>query len=66
MPQEALYKVCPLCDHSPVVFQSSDGVYRCEHCGLTLKERSLLGLFKQGRFRVSHLVRGILPWPVKD
>ncbi|MBI1879743.1 MAG: hypothetical protein HYR94_16230 [Chloroflexi bacterium] len=56
--QEALYPLCPLCDQSPVVFQSSKGIYRCSHCGLTLKERSLLGLFKKGRFGVSDFGQG--------
>jgi hypothetical protein len=27
-------------------------LYRCTHCGLSLKERSLLGLFKKGHYAV--------------
>jgi ribosomal protein S27AE len=56
--QETLYKVCPLCDRGSVVYQSDDGVYRCGHCELTLPERSVLGLFRKGRFGVSQLGQG--------
>lgn len=52
MVQQTLYNECPLCTQSPVNLQG-DGIYRCETCGLTLKEHSLLGLFKKGRFIIT-------------
>jgi hypothetical protein len=55
---ETLYEECPLCNQSPVVLDNEGGVYRCGHCGLTLKERSLLGLFKKGHFGIVQLGEG--------
>lgn len=52
MAQEILYKECPLCNQAAVTRQV-DGTYRCQQCGLTLKERSLLGLFKKGHLAVA-------------
>lgn len=54
--QEILYQECPLCVQTPVVLQS-DGVYHCEQCGLTLKDRSILVLFRKGRFGIISLDR---------
>jgi hypothetical protein len=51
--QEILYKECPLCNQGPVARQESEGVYRCAQCGLTIKERSLLGLFKKGQLTLA-------------
>lgn len=53
MSQQTLYKECPLCGQAPVVLQGSE--YRCQVCGLTLKDRSLLGLFRKGQLGVSSL-----------
>jgi hypothetical protein len=50
---ETLYDECPLCNQAPVVFAEEEKVYRCNHCGLTLKSSSLLGLFKKNHFRVT-------------
>lgn len=58
MKPETLYENCPLCDQSPVILQEGDKVYRCEQCGLTLEERSILGLFRKGRYRVSDFGSG--------
>lgn len=58
MKPENLYKVCPLCDQAPVVWQENDNVYRCASCDLTLKERSILGLFRKGRFGVQSFGQG--------
>jgi hypothetical protein len=52
--QEILFQECPLCGQSPVTYYD-EGVYRCPHCGLTLKNRTLLGLFRKGRFTVTSL-----------
>ncbi len=57
MQQEILYQICPKCDKGAVTFQP-DGGYQCDHCGLTLKERSVLGLFKKGHFGVTDLGEG--------
>ena len=53
MAQDTLYKECPLCTQGAVVGSGSNSLYRCTHCGLSLKERSLLGLFKKGHFVVT-------------
>jgi hypothetical protein len=38
---------------------AQDGqLYRCTHCGLSLQERSLLGLFKKGRYAVAEWSEG--------
>ena len=58
MAQDILYKECPLCVQGAVVKQDSDSLYRCTHCGLTLKERSLLGLFKKGHLVVTDFGEG--------
>jgi|GEM_PF-1263680 len=52
MVQQTLYKECPLCTQAPVELKG-DGVYQCKACGLTLKERSILGLFKKGHFSIT-------------
>lgn len=57
MPQQTLYKACPRCSQAPVTLQSN-GEYSCSECGLTLKERSLLGVFKKGHYSVVGLGRG--------
>ena len=54
MTQETLYKECPLCTQSPVVARGG-GEYSCESCGLTLKDRSVLGMFKKGKYGVVKL-----------
>lgn len=51
MAQEILYKECPLCTQGTVVQQA--GGYHCSNCGLSLKERSLLGLFKKGHVTIA-------------
>lgn len=58
MEQETLYGECPLCNKGPVVFDDSAEVFRCDQCGLTLKERSLLGVFKKNHFGVVSLGEG--------
>lgn len=65
MAQQTLYKVCPLCDQGAVIWQAGEAVYRCDHCGLTLKERTWLGVFKKGRFSIERLNEGhySLAWP---
>lgn len=57
MIQETLFKECPLCEQAPVVLQSK-GVYGCGQCGLTIVERSILGLFRKGYFSVTDLGQG--------
>lgn len=56
MTQEILYKECPLCTQGRVVQQQ--GGYHCDRCGLSLKERSLLGLFKKGHIMVADFGQG--------
>ncbi len=56
MPQEILYKECPLCTQGTVAQQENG--FRCDHCGLSLKERSLLGLFKKGHVAVADFGQG--------
>ncbi len=58
MKEEILYQQCPICNQGAVTLQAEEGLYRCQNCGLALKERSLLGLFKKGRFTISELGRG--------
>lgn len=57
MVQQTLYKECPLCTQAPVELQS-DGAYQCKACGLTLRERSILGLFKKGYFSITDFGQG--------
>jgi hypothetical protein len=56
--QDTLYKECPLCTQGAVVESDSRSLYRCTHCSLSLKERSLLGLFKKGHFVVADFGQG--------
>jgi ribosomal protein S27AE len=56
--QDTLYKECPLCTQGTVVAAGSGSTYHCTHCGLTLKERSLLGLFKKGNLAVADFGEG--------
>ena len=56
MTQETLYKECPLCGQSPVVAKGGSE-YGCENCGLTIKDRSVLGMFKKGQYGVESLGR---------
>jgi hypothetical protein len=49
MTQEILYHQCPACAQAPVTWQNN-GLYRCVHCGLALKERKRLGFFGKGQF----------------
>lgn len=58
MPSQILFNTCPLCDQSKVTWQTAELVFRCDHCGLTLKERTLLGLFKKGRYNVTSFGQG--------
>jgi len=58
MTQQSLYNECPVCNQGAVIWQNAESVYRCDHCGLTLKEQTLLGLFKKGHFRVIRLPQG--------
>lgn len=58
MIQQTLYKVCPLCDQGQVDWQAAESSYRCTHCGLVLKERAILGLFKKGRYGVVNFGQG--------
>lgn len=53
---DTLYKECPFCMEAPVSLQ--DGSYICKNCGLTLKERAMLGLFKKGRYAITQLPAG--------
>ncbi len=55
--EESLYKECPLCNQGEVVGQGGK-LYRCTHCGLSLKERSWLGLFKKGHYTVTEWGEG--------
>ena len=57
MTQQTLYQECPRCSLAPVIMQDSNE-YRCSNCGLTLRERSVLGLFKKGHYAVTHLGQG--------
>jgi hypothetical protein len=52
MTQPTLYKECPVCNQGAVVWQDAESVYRCDHCSLTLREQTLLGLFNKGHFGV--------------
>jgi len=55
MNQQSLYKECPVCNQGAVVWQNAESVYRCDHCGLAIKEQALLGLFNKGNFGVINL-----------
>jgi len=50
--RQTLYQMCPLCDQGTVVRQNSETVYRCDRCGLTIKEQTLFNFFKKGRLSV--------------
>ncbi len=56
MSQETLYRECPVCAQAPVTLQND--VFSCENCGLTLKERAVLGLFNKGKYGVVTLGEG--------
>lgn len=57
MAQETLYKECPLCAQAAVSLQSK-GTYQCANCGLTIKDKSILGLFKKAHFGVENFGPG--------
>lgn len=57
MTEATLFSECPKCLQAPVT-QQTDGVYRCQNCGLTLKEHAVLGLFKKGRYTIESLGGG--------
>jgi len=56
--QDILYEECPLCNQGTVVFDHDGSVYRCSLCNLTLKERTLLGIFNRNHFGVKTLGEG--------
>ena len=58
MKQQTLYEECPLCNQGSVVFDNDAGVYRCSQCNLTLKERTLLGIFNKNHFGIETLGDG--------
>lgn len=58
MTEATLYDECPLCNQGAVVFDEAGQIYRCDHCGLTLKKRALLGLFKKDHLEVVSLGQG--------
>ena len=58
MTQQTLYQECPLCNRGTVVWHELETVYRCEYCDLTLEERTFLGLFKKGHYRVRDFGKG--------
>lgn len=55
MEKEILYNECPLCNQAEVRFNSQTNQYHCADCGLTIKDRSILGIFKKGRYGVTSL-----------
>ncbi|MDX1521908.1 MAG: hypothetical protein R3264_09800 [Anaerolineae bacterium] len=55
MTTKILYKECPLCTEAEVAFNEAASLFRCENCGLSLKEQSVLGLFKKGKYSVTAL-----------
>ncbi len=58
MTQTTLYDECPLCNQGAVVLDENSQIYRCDHCGLALKKRSLLGVFKKDHLQVVSLGKG--------
>jgi hypothetical protein len=58
MTQTTLYKECPVCNQGEIRQHGAELAYRCDHCGLTLREQILLGFFKRGDFGVSRLPEG--------
>lgn len=56
MTTEILYKECPFCLEAPVALNG--GIYTCANCGLTLKEKSVLGMFKKGTYGIEQLPAG--------
>lgn len=64
MEKEILYNECPLCNQAEVRFNSQINQYHCADCGLTIKDRSILGIFKKGRYGVTSL--GAESYPLAD
>jgi hypothetical protein len=58
MTHQLLYQECPLCNQGAVVWNDGGSVYCCNHCGLSLKEQTVLGLFNKGRFGVAAFPAG--------
>jgi hypothetical protein len=56
MTAETLYQECPFCLEAPVIL--TGGAYTCTNCGLTLREKSVLGLFKKGTYGIAQLPEG--------
>lgn len=52
-----LYKECPKCEQAPVTLQN-DGTFSCQACGLTVQDRSILGLFRKGQYAAISLGKG--------
>ncbi|MBN1218040.1 MAG: hypothetical protein JXM69_03850 [Anaerolineae bacterium] len=58
MTRQILYQECPLCNRGTVAWNEAESAYRCGQCGLTLKERAVLDLFRKGRLGVSYFGEG--------
>ena len=58
MTAQILYKECPLCTVGTVTQQNNEAVFQCDHCGLTIKEKSLFGIFKKGHYVVTDFGQG--------
>lgn len=61
MEKEILFDECPLCNQAEVRFNPQINQYHCEQCGLVIKDRSILGLFKKGQYGVTSLGDGSYP-----
>lgn len=53
---KTLYQTCPLCEQGAVTEHGSR--YRCQACGLSINERSILGVFRKGRYGVAEFGTG--------
>ena len=57
MKPDILYQECPVCNQGAIVWNSTTGLYGCAHCGLQLKDRSVLGFFRKGHYGVAGLAQ---------
>ncbi len=56
--QTILYKECPLCTQGEVIWSQVASLYRCEQCGLSIKDGSFLKFFNKGRYIITDFGQG--------
>ncbi len=56
MSSDTLLPTCPVCTQEPLVWRGKD--YQCNHCGLTLKLKTVLGFKSKDKYIVQSIGKG--------